>query len=123
MKLWVLSVGVLAIGTMFGLARCTGCGEGYSEGERIGQVTKFSRKGLLVKSWEGEMNLGGMKNGPDGSMANVWDFHAKASLASKVTEAMNLGVPCKIQYRQWMVKPFGQDSNYDLVSIQPLKNP
>ncbi len=31
--------------------------ETYSEGERIGFVTKFSNKGRFWKSWEGELNL------------------------------------------------------------------
>jgi hypothetical protein len=33
------------------------CSENYSNGERIGFVTKFSEKGLMWKSWEGELNL------------------------------------------------------------------
>jgi len=33
------------------------CSENYSNGERIGFVTKFSNKGLWWKSWEGELNL------------------------------------------------------------------
>ncbi|MBS1743576.1 MAG: hypothetical protein JST81_11125 [Bacteroidetes bacterium] len=31
--------------------------ENYSEGERIGFLTKFSKKGRFWKSWEGELNL------------------------------------------------------------------
>ena len=31
--------------------------ETYSEGERIGFLTKFSHKGRIWKSWEGELNL------------------------------------------------------------------
>jgi AAA15 family ATPase/GTPase len=34
-----------------------GCSENYSNGERIGFVTKFSNRGLIWKSWEGELNL------------------------------------------------------------------
>jgi len=33
------------------------CSENYSNGERIGFLTKFSEKGLVYKSWEGELNL------------------------------------------------------------------
>ena len=33
------------------------CSENYSNGERIGFLTKFSSKGLWWKSWEGELNL------------------------------------------------------------------
>jgi hypothetical protein len=33
------------------------CSQNYSNGERIGFVTKFSQKGLIWKSWECEVNL------------------------------------------------------------------
>ena len=47
--------------TLFALALFSlilvGCSENYSNGERIGFVTKFSNRGLIWKSWEGELNL------------------------------------------------------------------
>ena len=33
------------------------CSENYSNGERIGLVTQFSRSGVFWKSWEGHLNL------------------------------------------------------------------
>jgi hypothetical protein len=32
------------------------CTENYSNGERIGMITKFSQKGLVYSSWEGSLN-------------------------------------------------------------------
>jgi hypothetical protein len=34
----------------------TSCTENYSNGERIGMITKFSEKGLVWSSWEGTLN-------------------------------------------------------------------
>jgi len=34
----------------------TSCSENYSNGERIGMLTKFSKKGLIWDSWEGTLN-------------------------------------------------------------------
>lgn len=34
----------------------TSCTENYSNGERIGMITKFSEKGLIWDSWEGTLN-------------------------------------------------------------------
>ncbi len=34
----------------------TSCTENYSNGERIGMITKFSQKGLVWSSWEGTLN-------------------------------------------------------------------
>ena len=33
------------------------CSENYSNGERIGLVTQFSKRGMLWKSWEGHLNI------------------------------------------------------------------
>lgn len=33
------------------------CSEHYGSGERIGVITKFSRSGLIYKSWEGELHV------------------------------------------------------------------
>ena len=40
------------VATMF----LTSCTENYSNGERIGMITKFSQKGLVYSSWEGSLN-------------------------------------------------------------------
>ena len=59
-----------------------GCGE-YSDGVRIGTIQKFSYKGLVAKTWEGEMLLGGLKrktstdsngNSSTSMVANIWAF-------------------------------------------------
>ena len=36
--------------------KMTSCTENYSNGERIGMITKFSEKGLIWSSWEGTLN-------------------------------------------------------------------
>lgn len=46
---WVLIILVLFI---------SGCLE-YSDGQRVGIVTKFSQKGLIWKTWEGELRPSG----------------------------------------------------------------
>ncbi len=30
----------------------------YSDGDRTGQLVKFSHKGIILKTWEGEINQG-----------------------------------------------------------------
>lgn len=35
----------------------TSCSENYSNGERIGLVTQFSKTGIIWKSWEGHLNM------------------------------------------------------------------
>jgi hypothetical protein len=51
------------------------CGITYSEGNRAGVLIKFSKKGLAFKTYEGELNMGGIGNIPNTAQMNqVWDF-------------------------------------------------
>src|SRR5574341_2265951 len=54
----------------------------YSSGERAGYVQKFSRKGWICKTWEGEL---AMANLP-GAMPQIFQFTARDEV---VAEAIN----------------------------------
>lgn len=60
---------------------------GYSEGERVGTLFKFSRKGLFWKTWEGEVLLGGLR-GSSGSTANTWEFSVRRQDAEQLVPAL-----------------------------------
>ena len=50
----------------------------YSEGSRAGVIIKFSKKGYVFKTYEGELNLGGMGNVPNTAQFNqTWEFSVK----------------------------------------------
>ncbi len=105
---------------------CFACGAGYSDGKRSGVITKFSRKGLIWKSWEGEMIQGGLrvvatKDG-DQAQANVWAFHVpEGPFVDRISRAMDAGRPITIHYREWAVSPCSQNSDYDVVAIEDAK--
>jgi hypothetical protein len=47
----------------------------YSDGNRAGRLIKFSHKGYIFKTYEGELNLGGI-NATNGGILinNMWQF-------------------------------------------------
>jgi len=50
----------------------------YSEGNRAGVLVKFSKKGYLFKTYEGELNVGGVGNLPNTAQMNqIWLFSVK----------------------------------------------
>ncbi len=50
----------------------------YSEGNRAGILIKFSKKGNIFKTYEGELNQIGLSQSPQtGLMNNLWDFSVK----------------------------------------------
>ena len=74
-----ISICVLVVPLILLLGVCvikstTGLSYEYSNGERTGIVYKISTTGLIWKTWEGEMNLGGVKSGDKNNVANLWEF-------------------------------------------------
>ncbi|CAN6133377.1 hypothetical protein MCETRH20_00646 [Methylophilaceae bacterium] len=90
----------------------------YSSGERAGYVQKFSLKGYLCKTWEGEIVLVSMP----GTQAEKFFFtvHDDA-VAKKVNDSMGLRV--KIHYQEHKGIPsscFGETAYFvdDLIVLE-----
>jgi hypothetical protein len=66
----------------------------YSDGERAGYVQKFSRKGWVCKTWEGEL---AMANLP-GTMPEVFRFTVRDdAVAARINETMGQRVSVKYE--------------------------
>ncbi|HEY9420848.1 MAG TPA: hypothetical protein VIW92_05510 [Thermoanaerobaculia bacterium] len=89
----------------------------YSEGERAGYVQKFSRKGWLCKTWEGEL---AMVNLP-GSMPEIFRFTVRDdAVANRLNESM--GKRVRLHYEQHMGIPtscFGE-TDYFVTDVEPV---
>jgi hypothetical protein len=82
-----------------------GCTENYSNGERIGFVTKFSNRGLIWKSWEGELNL--TQTGMNTSSLfefSVDNDHQDENVVKALDSAATLGWKVKIRYHETAFK-------------------
>jgi hypothetical protein len=77
----------------------------YSEGNRAGRLIKFSRQGFMFKTYEGEMNLGGVSNATNGSlmMNYMWDFSV-ADQAVADTLLKLEGRDISVHYKEKMAK-------------------
>lgn len=90
----------------------------YSAGERAGYVQKFSKKGWLCKTWEGEL---AMANLP-GAMPEVFQFTVKNDA---VAEEMNrlMGERVTLHYEQHLGLPtscFG-DTSYFVTEVRRVE--
>ena len=116
--LWV--IGVIAI-IIFAIVTAT---EDYSEGERIGFITKFSHKGRFWKSWEGELNL--TQTGMNTS--SLFDFsidndNESSNVISMIDSAVNNGWKVKLTYHQTYFKNWLSnrgETDYFIKNIQNL---
>lgn len=79
----------------------TSCSQNYSNGERVGMITKFTKKGIVWKSWEGHLNATqtGMNSaeGFDFSVDN--DINDPVVIAT-LDSAANLGWKVKLEYHE-----------------------
>lgn len=106
------------------VTRFTGIHYVYSEGDRSGTVTKLSRKGALVKTWEGELVMGGVRKGNDGKMdANVFCFSvADSTVISQLQDALNSGETVNLHYKQYFQTAISEgESGYLITSVSQAK--
>jgi hypothetical protein len=90
----------------------------YSSGQRVGYVQKFSKKGWICKTWEGEL---AMVNLP-GALAQIFTFTVRSdSVAQAISDAMAKGqVRVELQYDQHVGVPttcFG-DTEYFVKGVR-----
>lgn len=97
----------------------TACGKGYSEGTRVGHITKLSRKGVAIKSWEGEMVMGGVRRDAEGNVgANIFAFTVPDNLVKDVKAAMDTGLPVELEYTQYIISPPEMESDYLITGVK-----
>ncbi|MEO7835500.1 MAG: hypothetical protein ABIR50_09275 [Ginsengibacter sp.] len=86
----------------------------YSEGNRAGRLIKFSRQGFMFKTYEGEMNLGGVSNAANGSlmMNYMWDFSVDDKAVADSLLKLE-GRDIRVHYKQKIAKlPWRGDTKY-----------
>ena len=96
----------------------------YSSGYRAGVPTKISKKGVIIKTYEGSLNIGGLTNTADGAIPTTWDFTVKGSADSviaKIDEAILHGHRVKLMYKEKYVKFFWLgDTKYFVNDVEIL---
>jgi len=104
-----------------------GINDSYSNGSRTGTINKFSQKGFIFKSWEGEAVMGGMKSTSDRHghtqvTANVFVFSVTDNkIIQDVQQALDSGNLVKLTYHQYWIAPIGQDSTYVIDKVDVIK--
>jgi hypothetical protein len=95
----------------------------YSEGDRSGSIYKISKKGLIFKSYEGEMNVGGMASDANGQVVpNKFQFSiTDKSLIDKFQKASKNGNRVTLTYTEYLIKPIMIDTSYVINSIESIK--
>lgn len=86
------------------------CGMSYSTGARTGVVIKVSKKGYIFKTYEGELNLGGLSEG-DGTImpTRIWKFSIEKNDTAVYNFITNTqGRHVRLHYREVLKNFFWQ---------------
>lgn len=77
----------------------------YSEGERAGNVMKLSKKGVIFKTYEGMLDLGGLQDGDnEGAATTTWEFSVKdQEVVDDIYDLMHKGDRAVLYYNEKIV--------------------
>ena len=117
----VIAIVGLLLAIVFGSSG--GCS--ISDGVRKGTVSKFSHKGIVWKTYEGELVMGGLIPGSEGgAQANVWRFSIRndnpnrEALAEAVQKAAEASGAVAIKYHQsFIAMPWQAGTTYDVQTV------
>jgi hypothetical protein len=95
----------------------------YSEGTRAGQLIKLSEKGVVFKTYEGELNLGGLRTGNtnDGLEGNLWQFSVLDE--SVISDLIKVeGKRVKLGYKErYKAMPWQGETNYFITNVEVIE--
>lgn len=94
------------------------CGKNYANGTRVGVVNKLSEKGIIFKSWEGEMLMALPASVSNTTTPEKFEFNVAPEAVDKVKEALNSGRRVELVYRQWWMSPLSIDNDHVVIDVK-----
>jgi len=96
----------------------------FSSGYRAGVPIKVSHKGFLFKTWEGQLNVGGLAQGSEGAIPSTWEFSipkGSEEVRVNIETAITEGKRVKLYYKEKFVKFFWKgDTKYFVYKAEIL---
>ncbi len=90
----------------------------YSEGTRTGYMMKISKKGYVFKTFEGQLNLGGLQEDQSSVIGSTWNFSLKEGFLAKKLEELE-GKKVQLRYKEInRAMPWQGDTNYYVYDIE-----
>ncbi|MEL7221721.1 MAG: hypothetical protein AAGJ93_10405 [Bacteroidota bacterium] len=93
----------------------------YSEGTRAGDLIKISTKGVVFKTHEGQLNLGGFESSNDGVVGNIWNFSTTNNDVFDRLQELE-GKKVKLHYRQrYKPMPWQGKTEYFIDEVEVIE--
>ena len=92
----------------------------YADGERAGYVQKFSRRGFLCKTWEGQMAMVTMP----GTLAEKFDFTVRdETVAQKINADIGKRLALHYEQHKWIPNSCFGDTEYFVTGVTVAEQP
>ena len=113
----LLAIAIIGAGAYLWWANWT-----YSEGTRAGYLIKISKKGVVFKTYEGQLNLGGFQSDEQsGVIGNIWEFSVRKKEVYEQLQDLE-GKQVKLHYKQkYKSMPWQGDTDYFIYKAEPVK--
>ncbi len=115
-----LGVLIAVIAIVFGLISWISLSWVYSDGERAGYVQKFSRRGYICKTWEGEMAMVTMP----GTLAEKFAFTVRdPQVAAKINADIGQRLAMHYEQHKWLPSSCFGETEYFVTSVTSAETP
>jgi hypothetical protein len=111
---WLILVILVALFVLYGFVEMKWS---YSTGERAGWIQKFSRKGWLCKTWEGEMAMVTMPGTvPEKFAFTVWD----EQVVQQINQSMGRRVSLSYEQKKALPSSCFGETEYWITGVRVL---
>jgi len=113
---------VFSLGLVAGIGYIIFANLNYSVGSRAGELIKISEKGVVFKTFEGQLSLGGLTmsgNGSNANIGNVWEFSVTDRDVFNRMDQLR-GKKVILTYKEkYRTLPWRGDTRYLVTEVQP----
>lgn len=114
----------IAFGIYIGIAYLLAAVFVYSDGDRIGYIYKFSKKGYVFKTHEGILKTGFVNIGNTSTPNEEWEFSVASDSVANLIKNLDQRVAVKLYYKQYYTKLFFRgDTKYFVYKMEKMPTP
>ncbi len=99
----------------------------YSDGTRVGSLTKLSRRGWIFKTHEGQLMVGGMTEGTGSLNSTMWEFSVdddNSAVIAALEQSQKTGQRVSLHYEEKFFQlPWNGDTKYFVTGVELVPNP
>ncbi len=118
----ISGISILIIGLIGGSIAVFGT---FSNGSRVGKIIKFSKKGLIFKTYEGELSLGAVSQSEDGGLTEKWDFSVHRGddpIIQAINKSMETGKEVRLYYKEkYFQFEWRGDTKYFIYKVEQVE--